>query len=272
MFSQSKETHICYRLHLKAFVRSGGRRPTVNQKLDITKRRHRLEGRINSWNQKANQFLHSEELDDEQELQDILEQDAEELQTSQSTEGSSEDTDIDTDIEPESASEVTDPLGLLSAENIRLYLPSSFASNRFPEHARKELDLRLGQANDALHNLRIALGKKSFLFRSHVRAAKSQQRKTRAWSEVSGVEADVRQQARIYAWTRRKMVDLGAGAETLDRYKILRHTDLKISTAVATPNAPGQRDVRLSWFWNMDIQADAETDNWMEECEYITAF
>jgi hypothetical protein len=86
------------------------------------------------------------------------------------------------------------------------------------------------------------------------------------------VEADVRQQARIYAWTRRKMVDLGAGAETLDRYKILRHTDLKISTAVATPNAPGQRDVRLSWFWNMDIQADAETDNWMEECEYITAF
>jgi hypothetical protein len=253
----------------------------VNQKVELTKRRDTLQSRINAWNHKADQYLSTSNIDEEQELQDMLDQDAEESgQTDAEVEHLADPSALDahanananTDTELESASEATDlhfqksTADALSAENIQLYLPSSFAMTRFPVPAAKELELRLGQANDALHNLRIALGKKSFLFRSHVRAARSQQRKTRAWAEVSSVDADVRQQARIYASTRRKMIVLGATDEILDRYKVLKYADLKISTAIATPNAPGQRDTRLSWFWSMDVQADADADDWMEEC------
>lgn len=249
----------------------------MNQKVELTKRRDTLQSRINAWNHKADQYLSTSNIDEEQELQDMLDQDAEESgQTDAEVEHladqSAHDADANTDTELESASEATDlhfqksTADALSTDNIQLYLPSSFALTRFPVPAAKELELRLGQANDALHNLRIALGKKSFLFRSHVRAARSQQRKTRAWSEVSSVDADVRQQARIYALTRRKMIVLGATDEILDRYKALKYADLKISTAIATPNEPGQRDTRLSWFWSMDVQADADADDWMEEC------
>lgn len=221
------------------------------------------------------------DIDEEQELQDMLDQDAEKSDQADAkvdqladpwAHDADADTDTDADTESESASEETDlhfqksTADALSAENIHLYLPSSFALTRFPVPAAKELELRLGQANDALHNLRIALGKKSFLFRSHVRAARSQQRKTRAWAEVSSIDADVCQQARIYSSTRRKMIGLAATDEILERYKALKYADLKISTAIATPNAPGQRDTRLSWFWSMDVQADAEAEDWMEEC------
>lgn len=251
------------------------------QKVELTKRRDTLQSRINPWNHKADQYLGMSNIDEEQELQDMLDQDAEEDGTTDAdvdnladplANDADADTDTDADDELESASEATDlhfhrsTADALLAEHIQLYLPSSFALTRFPVLAAKELELRLGQANDALHNLRIALGKKSFLFRSHVRAARSQQKKTRAWAEVSSVDADVRQQGRIYASTRRKMIALGATDEILDRYKALKYADLKISTAIATPNAPGQRDVRLSWFWSMNVQADADVDDWMEEC------
>lgn len=211
------------------------------------------------------------DIGEDQELHELLDEDAEDThQPDAEFDHSADDSSAhNTDTDTESATDLhslKSTAGALLAENFQLYLPSSFVLTCFPEQAAKELELRLGQANDALHNLRIALGKKSFLFRSHVRAAKSQQKKTRAWAEVSSVDADVRQQARIYASTRRKMIGLGATEETLDRYKVLKYVDLKISTAVATPNAPGQRDTRLSWFWTMDVQADAKTDDWMEEC------
>jgi hypothetical protein len=241
--------------------------------LEIAERRERLQTRIDTWNKKAEEYLHSPGLDDGEDLLDILSTDADADADAEADAdvdiGPNEDTDDDTDAD-------TDAYGRhnsarkghpQTSESFPLYFPSSFALHRFPNQARKELELRQGQANDSLHNLRIALGKKSFLFRSHVRAAKSQQRKTRAWSEVSAVDGEVRQQARIYNFTRQRMIKLSADPALLDRYKVLRYEDLKVSTAIATPNARGQRDTRLSWFWNMDVQADAETDDWMEECK-----
>ena len=50
------------------------------------------------------------------------------------------------------------------AEVATLLLPSSFSTCQFPDQCQKEISLRQGQATDALHNLRIVLTKKSFLF------------------------------------------------------------------------------------------------------------
>jgi G3E family GTPase len=245
----------------------------VIQKVEVAKRRERLQGRINVWNRSAEQYLHA---DEEVSLEDLFDQDDAnhaESMTEHDTEGESE---AEAENVPDAEAEATDIRGSGSKsdegspENMDLFFPSSFLLHRFPNQGEKELSLRQGQANDTLHLLRIALGKKSFLFRSHVRAAKSQQRKTRAWAEVSAVDGHVRQLARVYVATRQKMITLGADAIVLDRYKVLRHSDLRISTAIATPNARGQRNVHMAWFWTMDMTADTDTDGWMEECRCIT--
>ena len=263
------------RLQLKAYVRSCGRRLTVIQQVDIAKRRERLQGRINVWNTSAEQYLHA---NDNFSLEDMLDQDHEN-ETEAETENDADlgqDSEADTEHMPDAEAEATDISEARSRrhegspENMDLYFPSSFLLRRFPNQGEKELSLRQGQANDALHLLRIALGKKSFLFRSHVRSAKSQQKKTRAWAEVAAVDGNVRQLSRVYVATRRRMITLGADAVVLDRYKVLRHSDLKISTAIATPNARGQRNVHMAWFWTMDMSADTDTAGWMEECRRNT--
>ncbi|KAH9919146.1 hypothetical protein B0H21DRAFT_702221, partial [Amylocystis lapponica] len=133
--------------------------------------------------------------------------------------------------------------------------------------AAQELKLREGQANDTLHQIRICLGQKSFLFRTSIHSARSQHNKTRAWRDVNAVDCTLQHHARVYSKARKAMVSLGASEALLNHYKVLRQEDLKVSTAVADPNMRGQRATTMAWFWTMDIRRDAEGQAWMEECE-----
>ncbi|KAG1722233.1 hypothetical protein EDB19DRAFT_1645906, partial [Suillus lakei] len=49
------------------------------------------------------------------------------------------------------------------------------------------------------------------------------------------------------------------------KYPHLKKEDLKASSAVADPNARGQRDTTLSWFWFLDVQGDTYGNDWMTE-------
>src|SRR6267154_1355387 len=69
-----------------------------------------------------------------------------------------------------------------------------------------EMSLREGQANNALHNLRIHLCNKAILFQTTIRQAKSQALKTRAWSQVTSVQQAVSLHASIYTKTRKQMI------------------------------------------------------------------
>jgi hypothetical protein len=159
----------------------------------------------------------------------------------------------------------------VDAEYIPLHLPSHFGRNWCNENAAEdlaeaELRLREGQLNDALHHIRIALGHKSFLFRHDIRPARTQRLKTRAWAEVHAVESTVQHHARVYVRGRKEMVDLGAGADLLDRYKVLRRQDLSVKTSVIAPQVRGQRNKSLPWFWTMDVRRDTDVGEWMEDC------
>ncbi|KAH9840335.1 uncharacterized protein C8Q71DRAFT_722022 [Rhodofomes roseus] len=95
-------------------------------------------------------------------------------------------------------------------ESISLLLPSTLGKVRLEElgkveMGRRELRLREGQANDALHRLRMALGMKSVLFRTKVRLANSQRTKTRAYKDVSGVTKVITECARLYTLARTGM-------------------------------------------------------------------
>ncbi|KAG1722475.1 hypothetical protein EDB19DRAFT_1834998 [Suillus lakei] len=128
-----------------------------------------------------------------------------------------------------------------------------------------EMSLREGQANDALHNLRIHLCNKAILFRTMVRQAKSQALKTRAWSQVTLVQQAVSLHASIYTKTRKQMMQLEPGQDQLQKYKPLLREQLKISTAVGDPNARGQRNESLAWFWSVEVDLGGSDHSWNEE-------
>lgn len=225
----------------------------MSQMLDLVKRRDRLQTRIDAWRRKAEVYLPLQ--DEEDTWEDLL----------GDTVGDQSDTD--TDDSHCSEPQITESNAAGLPELSPLYLPSSLSADRWAPEREKELTLRQGQANDALHNLRIGLGQKSLIFRKQVRVANSQQKKTRAWSELNAIESSVRRYAQIYNKARKAMIRLGADTQLLGRYRILKRSELKASTVIATPNGAGQRNAHLAWFWTMDIQRDTENDNWMEECK-----
>ncbi|KAG1747846.1 uncharacterized protein EDB91DRAFT_1245331 [Suillus paluster] len=123
-----------------------------------------------------------------------------------------------------------------------------------------EMSLHEGQANDALHNLQIHL------------QAKSQALKTRAWSQVMLVEQAMSLNASIYNRTQKQIMKLGLGQHQLQKYQPLLWEQLKISTAVGDPNARGQQNESLAWFWSLNINLSGLSELWNDECEFRHPF
>lgn len=140
-------------------------------------------------------------------------------------------------------------------ENSALYLPSTLGREhciaaKLKSIVKKEIELRIGQANDALQSLRLAIGQKSFLFRTQLRNAKSKTRKTKAWDDISAVGNTVSHHRRVYHCARKALIALGASKEIQAKYRIITSVDVKSSTAIVDPNARGQRNASLAWFWS----------------------
>ena len=139
--------------------------------------------------------------------------------------------------------------------------------------AEQELQLRYGQANDALHRIRLALGHKSHLYRNNVRSANSQRKKLRAFDEVAVAESEVRINAKIYLLARQAMISLDAPAEILTtRYMELKKTDLKVTTALVDPQAHGLGSVEGNmqpWIWTAERSSGQGDTGWLAECKHL---
>ena len=157
------------------------------------------------------------------------------------------------------------------AELVVLPLPSYLGKHHFYKLGvgglvDQELQLRQGQANNTLHELQLALADKAVIFQKDVRHATNYNRNTRAWAKIATTEAIVQRHARIYHQCCMQMMALGASPDILSWYQELRDIDLRVSTAIANPNARGHRDDTLAWFWTMDVPWDTAINNWMSEC------
>jgi hypothetical protein len=241
---------ILSRLSIRAHVRKLGRSPTAAQKLELCKKRELLQTRIDGHRAKAATFLGDVELPD-------LDFSSEEFDHDESWEDDDDGSAVPEDV--------------FMPEKTKLLLPSELGTRLLTNAGlskliKTELDLRIGQANDALHGIRIAVGQKSVHFRTQVRNAKTQSRKTRAWDGVNALEVAIKQYSAVYSAARRALVHLGASAEVLKKYKLLRRDDLRASTLIVDPNIPGQRNAKLSWFWSIDVNRDTLNNSWMQEC------
>jgi hypothetical protein len=162
------------------------------------------------------------------------------------------------------------PRDLFRPKTAVILLPSNLGLGRCDELGvmgliAHEITLREGQANDMLHGIRVHLADKAILFRMTVRPARSQVTTTRAWVQVRSVEWVISLNSTIYKKCRAQMANLGAD-HLLEKYRELEKRDLK-ATLVVDPNAQGQRNSTLPWFWSLDIRGDSISNDWMNECE-----
>ena len=136
--------------------------------------------------------------------------------------------------------------------------------------ARKEANLREGQANDALQKVHEVVSHLSWQFKGKVRNSKTTKQTTRAWDGVNVLNRELRTQRRIYNHARNILISLSDNKASVTlQYKILSKEDCHISTVISTPNAAGQSQKGLAWFWTQaggNLTAD-NTDEHMMECE-----
>ncbi|KAF8433101.1 hypothetical protein L210DRAFT_798699, partial [Boletus edulis BED1] len=72
----------------------------------------------------------------------------------------------------------------------------------------QKIRLHAGQANDALHEIRLSLANKAVLFRTNVRLTSTHAQTTHAWDKVHGVDAILNRHAAIYRACRQAMSHL----------------------------------------------------------------
>ena len=273
------DTNKLCRLSLKALVRKIGSHPTPDQKKDLALKHSRLQDKIDAFQRQAGTVLHAVSNDGDDSWGDEC---AREIYTGAEFDGIGEEDDDGHDSAAEEHYQMQFPGnsssdGHINAEDIQLHLPSHLGhtwcdKNAAEDLAKAEPRLQVGQLNDSLHHIRIALGHKSYVFRNDVRPARTQRLKTRAWAEVHAVESTVQHHARVYNHAWHSMPNLGADDTLLSRYKVLERQDLKIDTTVIAPDVRGQRNKSLPWFWSMDIRRDADVGAWMSDCRCTSVY
>lgn len=160
-------------------------------------------------------------------------------------------------------------------EDDRLRLPSDIPTARrdtqwYKQLSGFEMDLRKGQADDALSNLRLALKYKDSLEKGRRRVAYGNRNSTRAAVLIRRVQDLVLHRAETYRRARKAMIALGM-SPTDTKFPELQdaHITLKV---IAGAKELGDGKYTGSWIWAKGprgILSDAEEDEWEEEGEHL---
>jgi hypothetical protein len=160
-------------------------------------------------------------------------------------------------------------------QGLPILLPSTLGwnwcvSHGFKNLAAKEAELRIAQANESIHMIRLALGFKSAIFRTQVRSANSQQKKVRAWKNVKRVDATVHEHARIYSMARDAHEAIHHAFPEGAVFPKLIPDDLHVATLILGSEKTGQRNLQTSWIWGFGRTAEDE-GTWMDDCKSCIA-
>jgi hypothetical protein len=241
---------------LRAVIRKTGRIPTDLNLVNLTTRRRRLQDRIDAYSLRAAQtWTHNDagplqgQCDDPLEGDNLLSDDS--------------------DDESENPFVVPSQAGW-RPELAVLLLPSYLGIQKCAEQGyntsvQKEKVMRIGQANDALGGLRLALSRKAILFRG-LRQATSKTKRNRSWDNIKTTSETAGHHVAMYLRARQALFNLGATEEERSIYQPLTRDQLKITAATIDPALRGTRNAKLAWFWTMNVQGDVENAPDMEEC------
>lgn len=262
---------------LRSDVKTLTKFSTLSQRTVIEDKRRRLEGRIKAFHKKAEKFIDMEEVNElvlEEEPDwdgwEMLDDEDEDQMSGSENDGKVKRFKGDRRYQ-EDEDDAAEP------ERMSLTLPSSLGKDHISklgleELASQEVELRCGQANDALAEIRIGLGHKSLLFRTKIRNANNVKETTRAWKEVRQSTKEIDRHVRCYKHARWALERLGASKETLEKYRDIEKEDLKMSSDMVEENRFGQRNDKLPWFWRLGPQADTDGDRVMKECKCFAGY
>jgi len=165
------------------------------------------------------------------------------------------------------------PEGWFTPETERITLPSALAPGEIARLsldgiAKAEAELRQGQINDSLENLRLALGEKSLCFRAEVRNAHSQRTTQRAWDNVHKFDTEARKHRSMYNHARSALHRLPADQDYLETLQDITEADMKMSGDITEEQRFGQRSDTLAWFWRQGGDPDSGdiSNPRMQEC------
>ncbi|KAI6011619.1 hypothetical protein EDC04DRAFT_2509080, partial [Pisolithus marmoratus] len=132
----------------------------------------------------------------------------------------------------------------------------------------EERELRIGQANDCLDQLRTDLGNKAMLYCQNFRTANSTREGTQTKKEIQKVVTRVNKHVRSYQRARQAILRLDPDGNNAEKYQEILPEDLVVSKEVTEENRFGQGTSKLAWFWVTDgekSQLNVEAGGLMEE-------
>ncbi|KAI6099659.1 hypothetical protein F5141DRAFT_1205122 [Pisolithus sp. B1] len=184
----------------------------------------------------------------------------------------------------------------LASGLMSIWMPSSIGSAKLTELGlvdllKDERELRIGQANDCLDQLRTDLGNKAMLYQQNFWTANSTRRGTRTKKEIQKVVARINKHVRGYQRARQAILRLDPNVDMAGKYQEILPNDLAVSKEVTEENRFGQGTSKLAWFWMMDgeqsqlslqggglmeefyrinwLKARARRDRWKEEVSLV---
>ncbi|KAH6908047.1 hypothetical protein BKA70DRAFT_1427277 [Coprinopsis sp. MPI-PUGE-AT-0042] len=130
-----------------------------------------------------------------------------------------------------------------------------------PDTRRKELCLRVAQANEALEGLRQEIGLKTFLFKANKRLASTKSERIRGFAGISAANREIDRYVRVYNQARWAMRRLSKDPELIARFQPLEKRDLAPLKTVYSANSPGATTATISWIWSVRTGAASPLDS-----------
>jgi hypothetical protein len=241
---------------------------------DITWKRHQLLPQIEEFHKEAQHFLDLTNQDSPNESP----QDEEDSWIYGDGDDSDDDNDDDNDWmadEGEGDGFEVDESGLelvdethadecdaMEPETMVLYLPSTQGYSACLASQKtalmdQEIQLRTGQANDALSQIRASISYKHFLFKVEYRGADNYRRKARSSKAIRAVTKNINKHVKAYCLAFRALGCLHAQGA----FQPLTWKDLTPNKDVIHANRIGQSTDDVSWIWRTGEVRQHEKDN-----------
>ena len=157
-------------------------------------------------------------------------------------------------------------------EDLTLWMPSYIGASSLKEVgleelAKKEVQLRIGQANDTLDKLRTHLGHKSILYRMNFRSSTSVRTDTRSKQDIRRVALKITRDVRSYHRAKESLSHLEAPQDILQKYQLIKPNELGVLKDITEENRLGQGSDILPWFWRIGGSQLGPPGVWNKECK-----
>jgi len=242
------------------------KKPSTSGKIKLYDRWHRLQAKLKTFHEMEAGYWANIDWD-EISLQPQAVQDNDNIENigdiplEEDDIGDAKDDDSDDDDEEDDVS---------SPEQVHLLMPSSLGAEECCRQGLtslmdQEIQLREGQANDALEELRMALANLTLLLQTRRNVEHSQHTETQIWDDIQNAKGAVRRHVRSYCRAHQALINLDADK---DQFLPIFEEDLRLSGDVLEENRIGQKSDTLAWFWRIGGGGEKEQQSeWMQECK-----